>query len=58
MANLVMVMPYRAYLIGARQEGFRVCAIWDPSLSSVMPTARETSRLTSPGSVTWPTTSC
>jgi biotin carboxylase len=39
MANLVMVMPYRAYLIGARQEGFRVCAIWDPSLSSVMPTS-------------------
>jgi biotin carboxylase len=39
MPNLVMVMPYKAYLLAARQEGFRVCAIWDPSLSSVMPTS-------------------
>lgn len=39
MRNLVMVMPYKAYLLAAKQEGFRVCAIWDPSLSSVMPTS-------------------
>ncbi|MEU4247175.1 ATP-grasp domain-containing protein [Amycolatopsis sp. NPDC026612] len=39
MPNLVMVMPYKAYLLAAKQEGFRVCAIWDPSLSSVMPTS-------------------
>ncbi len=37
MTNLVMVMPYKAFIIKAKQEGFRVCAIWDPSLSSVMP---------------------
>lgn len=37
MTNLVMVMPYRAFLKKAKQEGFRVSAIWDPSLSSVMP---------------------
>jgi biotin carboxylase len=39
MTNLVMVMPYKAYLVAARQEGFRVCAIWDPALSSVMPSS-------------------
>jgi biotin carboxylase len=30
--NLVMVMPYRAYVVKAREEGFRICAIWDPTL--------------------------
>ncbi|MEU9067531.1 ATP-grasp domain-containing protein [Streptomyces sp. NPDC048109] len=39
MTNLVMVMPYKAYLLAAKAEGFRVCAVWDPSLSSVMPTS-------------------
>lgn len=34
-----MVMPYKAYLLAAKQAGFRVCAVWDPTLSSVMPTS-------------------
>lgn len=29
MTNLLMVMPYRAYLAKAKAEGFRVGAIWD-----------------------------
>jgi cysteine synthase A len=29
MANLVMVMPYQAYLAKAQAEGFRVTALWD-----------------------------
>lgn len=39
MTNLVMVMPYKAYLVAAKQEDFRVCAVWDPTLSWVMPTS-------------------
>ncbi|SDY48211.1 ATP-grasp domain-containing protein [Amycolatopsis xylanica] len=35
---LVMVMPYKAFVKKATQEGFAVSAIWDPSLASVMPT--------------------
>ncbi|MGK3204497.1 ATP-grasp domain-containing protein [Amycolatopsis sp. MEPSY49] len=31
MPNLVMVMPYKAYLGKARAEGFRITAIWDPA---------------------------
>lgn len=31
MPNLVMVMPYQAYLGKARAEGFRITAIWDPA---------------------------
>jgi biotin carboxylase len=31
MPNLVMVMPYQAYLAKARAEGFRISAIWDPA---------------------------
>ncbi|WP_329056048.1 ATP-grasp domain-containing protein [Amycolatopsis sp. NBC_01488] len=31
MPNLVMVMPYQAYLAKARAEGFRITAIWDPA---------------------------
>ena len=31
MPNLVMVMPYQAYLEKAQAEGFRVTAIWDPA---------------------------
>ena len=30
MPNLVMVMPYKAYIRKAQAEGFRVSAIWDP----------------------------
>jgi biotin carboxylase len=33
MPNLVMVMPYRAYLEKARGEGFRISAIWDPAVA-------------------------
>lgn len=33
MTNLVMVMPYRAYVAHARAEGFRVHAIWDPAVA-------------------------
>jgi biotin carboxylase len=33
MPNLVMVMPYRAYLAKARSEGFRISAVWDPSVA-------------------------
>jgi biotin carboxylase len=31
MPNLVMVMPYKAYLSRAQAEGFRISAIWDPA---------------------------
>ncbi|ETK35455.1 ATP-grasp domain-containing protein [Microbispora sp. ATCC PTA-5024] len=34
MSNLVMVMPYRAFVIKAREEGHRICAIWDPTLQT------------------------
>jgi biotin carboxylase len=33
MPNLVMVMPYRAYIRKAQAEGFRICAIWDPAVA-------------------------
>lgn len=33
MSNLLMVMPYRAYLAKARAEGFRVGAVWDPKVA-------------------------
>ena len=32
--TLVLVMPFRQYVVKARQEGFRVCSIWDPKLES------------------------
>src|SRR4051812_40858077 len=31
MSNLVMVMPYQAYIRKAQNEGFRITAIWDPA---------------------------
>ena len=31
MQNLVMVMPYQAYIRKAQAEGFRIHAIWDPA---------------------------
>jgi biotin carboxylase len=31
MPNLVMVMPYQAYISKAQAEGFRISAIWDPA---------------------------
>ncbi|HEY9267307.1 MAG TPA: ATP-grasp domain-containing protein [Mycobacterium sp.] len=31
MTNLVMVMPYQAYIRKAQAEGFRIHAIWDPA---------------------------
>jgi len=31
MPNLVMVMPYKAYIRRAQAEGFRISAIWDPA---------------------------
>ena len=31
MPNLVMVMPYQAYIRRAQAEGFRIHAIWDPA---------------------------
>src|ERR687889_566833 len=31
MPNLVMVMPYQAYIKRAQAEGFRIHAIWDPA---------------------------
>ena len=31
MPNLVMVMPYKAYVTRAQAEGFRISAIWDPA---------------------------
>ncbi|WP_100499722.1 ATP-grasp domain-containing protein [Geodermatophilus chilensis] len=31
MPNLVMVMPYQAYIRKAQKEGFRITAIWDPA---------------------------
>jgi biotin carboxylase len=30
-SNLVMVMPYKAYIRKAQAEGFRISAIWDPA---------------------------
>lgn len=33
MPNLVMVMPYRAFIGKARSEGFRISAIWDPAVA-------------------------
>jgi len=33
MPNLVMVMPYRAYISKAQGEGFQVSAIWDPAVA-------------------------
>lgn len=33
MSNLVMVMPYLAYIAKARQEGFRISAIWDRAVA-------------------------
>lgn len=33
MPNLVMVMPYRAYLRKAQDEGFRISTIWDPAVA-------------------------
>ena len=33
MPNLVMVMPYRAYIGKAQGEGFRISAIWDPAVA-------------------------
>jgi biotin carboxylase len=33
MPNLVMVMPYRAYIEKAQAEGFRISAIWDPAVA-------------------------
>lgn len=34
MKNLLMVMPYRAYLAKAKAEGFRVGAVWDPKVAA------------------------
>ena len=34
MSNLLMVMPYRAYLAKAKAEGFRVGAVWDPKVAT------------------------
>jgi biotin carboxylase len=34
--NLVMVMPYRAFVAKAQREGFRVFAIWDPKVAKVL----------------------
>ena len=31
MPNLVMVMPYQAYIRKAQAEGFQIDAIWDPA---------------------------
>ncbi|HEY0165692.1 MAG TPA: ATP-grasp domain-containing protein [Jatrophihabitans sp.] len=33
MSNLVMVMPYQAYIAKAHQEGFRISAIWDRAVA-------------------------
>jgi biotin carboxylase len=35
--NLLMVMPYLSYVAKARQEGFRVAAIWDPTMTVALP---------------------
>jgi biotin carboxylase len=32
--NLLLVMPYRAYLGKAKAEGFRVGAVWDPKVAA------------------------
>jgi cysteine synthase A len=40
MPNLVMVMPYRAYLDKAKDEGFRISAIWDPAVAGRLYGAR------------------
>ncbi len=34
MSNLVMVMPYRAYIAKAHAEGFRISAIWDRAVAN------------------------
>jgi biotin carboxylase len=34
MTMLLMVMPYRQFVRKAREEGFRVCSIWDPRLET------------------------
>lgn len=34
MTNLLMVMPYRAYLAKAKAEGFRIGAVWDPKVAT------------------------
>ena len=39
MTNLVMVMPYQAYIRKAQAEGFRIHAIWDPPPGGPAPTA-------------------
>lgn len=31
---IVLVMPFRQYVTKARQEGFKVCSVWDPRLES------------------------
>jgi histidinol-phosphate aminotransferase len=36
MTNLLMVMPYRAYLGKAKAEGFRIGAIWDRKVASAI----------------------
>lgn len=33
MPNLVMVMPYKAFVRKAQAEGFRISAIWDPAVA-------------------------
>lgn len=33
MPNLVMVMPYQAFIAKAQAEGFRISAIWDPAVA-------------------------
>jgi predicted ATP-grasp superfamily ATP-dependent carboligase len=40
MPNLVMVMPYLAYIAKAQGEGFRVSAIWDPAVAGRLYGAR------------------
>lgn len=40
MPNLVMVMPYQAYIEKARREGFRIGAIWDPAVAQRLYGAR------------------
>lgn len=34
MTTIVLVMPYRQLVRKAREEGFRVCSIWDPRLQT------------------------
>lgn len=40
MPNLVMVMPYKAYVGKARDEGFRISAIWDRAVADRLYGAR------------------